>query len=139
MNKEAIEKTLRKLAIELATEFNYTKGKEDKRRSKSKFGFDDFNIDKNLFYVQYGTTNITNNKKCGGNIRIRYRFESPRIDVYLPDCKGFASLEFSNFNKENGKYGKKWHYSESQIFGVEGIELFNKIYNRFFEILKEVK
>lgn len=137
MNKEEIEKILKQMVFELAKEFNYKKGHEDKRRSKTKIGFSYFNIDEDLYYVQYGTTDKTNNKRNGGSIKFRYR-TGPRLDVYLPDRKGFASLEFSDYDVEIKEHTGNWHYSESQIFYEKGIELFNKIYNRFFELLKEV-
>lgn len=136
MNKEDIEKILKQMAIELAKEFNYKKGHEDKRKSKNKIGMHWFSsdTDETYYYVQYGTTNKTNNKRNGGSVELRSRFGHPRLDVYLPNKKGFASLEFSDYDNETKEYTGIWHYSESQIFYEQGIELFNKIYNRFFEL-----
>ena len=134
MKKEDIEKILKQMVIELAKEFNYKKGHEDKRKSKNTFGFSYFQIENEYYYVQYGTTNKTNNKRNGGSIELRYRFGHPRLDVYLPNKKGFASLEFSDFDNETREHTGIWNYSESQIFYEQGIELFNKIYNRFFEL-----
>lgn len=134
MDKEIIENILKRMAVELAKEFGYKKGHEDKR--KSKLGFSYFKIDENFYYVQYGTTDKTNNAKDGGEIEFRYRVGNPRLDVYLPNRQGFASLEFCNYNKKTKGYDELWHYSESQIFYEKGIELFNKIYNRFFELLE---
>ena len=97
MNKDYIEEVLKEMAIELAKKFSYKKGHEDKRKSKNKIGmhFISSNTDEDYYFVQYGTTNITNNKKQGGSIEFRYRFGHPRLDVYLPNKKGFASIEFS--------------------------------------------
>lgn len=134
MNKEDIEKILKQIVVELAKEFHYKKGHEDKRKNKNKFGFSYFQIEEAYYYVQYGTTNKTNNKRNGGDIKFRCRFGNPRIDVYLPNRKGFASLEFSDFDNDKRENTGIWRYSESQIFYEKGIELFNKIYNRFYEL-----
>ena len=136
MKKEDIEKILKQMVIELSKEFNYKKGHEDKRKSKNKIGMHWFSsdTDETYYYVQYGTTNKTNNKRNGGSVELRYRFSHPRLDVYLPNKKGFASLEFSDYDNETKENTGIWHYSESQIFYEQGIELFNKIYNRFFEL-----
>ena len=132
MNKDYIEEVLKEMAIELAKKFSYKKGHEDKRKGKNKIGmhFISSNTDEDYYFVQYGTTNITNNKKQGGSIEFRYRFGQPRLDVYLPNKKGFASLEFSNYHSNDENV---WYYSESQIFYEKGIELFNEIYDTFFQ------
>ena len=87
MNKEEMEKILKQMVFELAKEFNYKKGHEDKRRSKTKIGFSYFNIDEDLYYVQYGTTDKTNNKRNGGSIKFRYR--KIRITKNTEACKDF--------------------------------------------------
>lgn len=131
MDKKKIEIVLKEMAIELAKKYNYKKAHEDKRKSKHTIGMHSFSsdTDENYYFVQYGATNTTNNKKNGGMVEFRYRFSSPRLDVYLPDRKGLASLEFSNYKS----YDKKdWYYSESQIFYEEGIKLFHEMYDMFF-------
>lgn len=138
MNKEEIEKVLKQMVLELSNEFNYKKAHEDKRKRKNKIYFSYFNINEDLYYVQYGTTDTTNKKRHGGSIEFRYR-TGPRIDVYLPDRKGFASLEFSNYNNKTEKFDGDYYYSESQIFKKDGIKLFNKLYERFYELLEILK
>ena len=45
------------------------------------------------------------------------------------DCT-YASIEFSNYHSNDENV---WYYSESQIFYEKGIELFNEIYDTFFQ------
>lgn len=137
MDKEKIEIVLKEMAIELAKKYNYNKAHEDKRKSKHKIRMHFFSsdTDENYYFVQYGTTDMTNRKKNGGMVEFRYRFSNSRLDVYLPDRKGFASLEFSNYKSDDED---DWYYSESQIFYEEGIKLFHEIYDIFFMKYKEL-
>lgn len=141
MNKEDVEKILKKIALEYADKFNYNKAHEDKRKSKSRIGmhFISSDTDENYYFTQYGKTNTYNYKKNGGKVEFRYRFSHPRLDIYLPNRKGFASLEFSDFNIETKEDTGIWRYSESQIFNKEGIDLFNEMYKRFFNLYEELK
>lgn len=140
MKKDDIEKVLKQMAVEYAKEFKYNKGHEDKRKSKNKIGmhFTSNNIDENYYFVQYGTTNKTNFKRNGGIVRFRYRFDNPRLDVYLPNKEGFASLEFTDLDMQKQEYTGNWHYGESQIFKEKGIELFNEMYIRFWKLYEEL-
>lgn len=140
MNKADIEKVLKQMALEYANEFKYHKAHEEKRKSKNKIGMHFFASDTNedYYFVQYGTTNKTNYKRNGGHVELRYRFGNPRLDVYLPNKQGFASIEFSKYNMKTNKDDEKWHYSESQIFNEYGIELFNEMYKKFWKLYEEL-
>lgn len=140
MNKENIEKVLKQMALEYANEFKYHKAHEDKRKAKGRIGmhFISSDTDENYYFVEYGKTNTYNYKKNGGAIEFRYRFSRPRLDVYLPNKKGFASLEFSDYDEETKEHTNIWGYGESQIFNEDGIELFNEMYKRFWKLYEEL-
>lgn len=111
------EEILKLICIELAEEFKYVKGHEDKRQKRRVLGFTYFHVDNDYFFVQHGTTNLTNRKKNGGEIEFRTRFGTPRIDIYSPNREAFVGIELN----------EDLTFSEAQIFYTKGIELFNRV------------
>lgn len=137
MEKILVEKILKQLAKEQAEKYGY-KNVHHRERIR-----DDFSI----VYIQHKTMWFTNTHR-GGKVKLRYRFDNPRLDVYDHN-HNFAFLEFGDSETKeidriyykNGrnnicyKKDKNFIFKEAQIFGVIGISIFNELFERFNELL----
>jgi len=88
----------------------------------------------NKYHYQPSIPSIseTNWKDESGNLNIvvRQRWLNYRIDIYSPNKDAFSSIEYGRTYKNRRQYGK-YHYMESQVFYVKGINLFLDLLRRY--------
>lgn len=118
-------KALIDVAFYYAQKFSY-----DFREDSSSFSWPDeltgkTNDEKELRLFQ--KPNTQENRRTNGCVCVRDRFTRPRIDIYGPERDWFVSIEVDSRTGE---------YKESQIFGHNGVLMFNEVYSK---VMNEVE
>ena len=128
MNKEQATEILFKIGVEIAEELGcaYSIVEDGDYGLWGKLGERAFGKYKEIILHD------GHGRRKGNNVHLTYRFGNPKICIFGRDasgCETLASIELNDGTYENGKYVNtgNWKFSESQVWGSEGVAMLNRL------------